>query len=247
VRPRLGLTASVMDTPFGTRRTFLNEPYLQAIEEAGGVGIILTPAHVGDSLQALYEDLDGLVLTGGEDVEPSRYGVPSPHPTVMTVPERDVLEFQLVEWALRDHRPVLAICRGLQVLNVAMGGSLYQDLPTERPEHPAHDQSRAEPVVRRPEPFHAVAVTPGSRLAELVGTTSLQVNSLHHQAIRRLAAGLRAVGIAPDGLVEAAEADPEQPGWIVGVQWHPEELARSGDEASKRLFAGFVGYCLKGR
>jgi putative glutamine amidotransferase len=248
VLPRIGLTASVAPVRPGVRRTFLNEAYLQAIDAAGGVPVVLTPAHAGAGLRALHDLLDGLVLTGGEDVEPARYGEPTAHPTVWTVPERDRLEFQVLEWALAEGRPVLAICRGLQVLNVALGGTLYQDLPSERPEHPAHDQSVAEPAVPRPTPFHRVDVTPGSRLAELVGAATLEVNSLHHQAIRRVAPGLRAVGHAPDGLVEAAEVEGGGPGdLVVGVQWHPEELAGAGDVPSKRLFAGFVEVCARRR
>ncbi len=230
-----------MPTRMGTRRTFLNEPYIVAIQEAGGLPLILTPAHTGASLRELYELLDGLVLSGGEDVEPNRYGEAVAYPSVEAVPERDALELTLIEWALAAGLPVLAICRGIQLLNVALGGTLYQDLPSDRPGHLGHDQMKIEPPWPRTEPHHAVAVLPSSGLCELLGSGTVEVNSMHHQGIKSLAPGLWAVAHAPDGLVEGVEArDPATASFLVGVQWHPEELARTGDPASRRLFEGFV-------
>jgi putative glutamine amidotransferase len=168
VLPRIGLTGSIVPTRMGTRRTFLNEPYVVAVQEAGGLPLVATPAHAGASLRELYELLDGLLLTGGEDVAPERYGEAVAYPSVESVPERDALEFTLLEWALADRLPVFAICRGLQLLNVALGGSLYQDLPSDRPGH-SHDQMKAEPPWPRTEPHHRVTITPGSFLGDLVG------------------------------------------------------------------------------
>ena len=236
--------------PGGTRRTFLNEPYVQAVQDAGGLALVVTPAHAGPSLPALYELFDGLLLTGGEDVAPERYGEGVVHPTVLTVPDRDRLEFTLLEWALRDRLPVLAICRGIQVLNVALGGTLYQDLPSDRPEHAlGHDQMKVEPGGRpRTEPHHAVEVREGSGLADVLGETRLDVNSLHHQGIRVLAPALLDTAHAPDGLIEGIEArDPARAGFLLGVQWHPEELARAGDPPSRRLFERFVAAAAKPR
>ena len=243
--PRIGITGSVfLHKGLGTRRTFLNEPYVVGIRDAGGLPLVLTPAHEGESLRAHYELLDGLLLTGGEDVEPDRYGEPVRCPTVESVPERDRLEFRLCEWALADGLPVLAICRGIQVLNVALGGTLYQDLPTEwrdRPGDVAHDQSKATPPVPRVQPSHVVTVLPGSFLGDLIGEGEHRVNSMHHQGIKALAPRLFPVGYAPDGLIEAVEAnDPAPSAFLVGVQWHPEELALGGDPASRRLFDAFV-------
>jgi putative glutamine amidotransferase len=241
VLPRIGVTGSVMPTRIGTRRTFLNEPYLVGLRDAGGLPLPITPAHEGESLRELYELLDGLCLTGGEDVEPARYGEAVRLPSVESVPERDALEFRLLEWALADGLPVLAICRGIQVLNVALGGTLHQDLPTERPGAVAHDQMKAEPPVPRPEPSHVVIVRPGSFLGDLVGEGELRVNSMHHQGIKALAPGLAAVAHAPDGLVEGVEAAGRAPAaFLLGVQWHPEELLRAGDPGSRRLFEAFV-------
>jgi putative glutamine amidotransferase len=235
------MTASIMPTPMGTRRTFLNEPYVAAIQAAGGLPLVATPAHSGAALRGLYELLDGLLLTGGEDIAPARYGAVDVHPTVTVVPDRDALEFALLEWALADGLPVLAICRGLQLLNVALGGSLYQDLPSERPDHPGHDQMKAEPPWPRTEPHHPVAVVPGSALATALGAERVEVNSMHHQGIKTLAPALLAVAHAPDGLIEGVEGrEPARGGFLLGVQWHPEELARTGDPPSRRLFASFV-------
>lgn len=246
--PRIGLTGSVMPTPMGTRRTFLNEPYVLAIQEAGGLPLILTPAHTGPSLRALYELLDGLVLTGGEDVAPERYREAVRYESVVSVSERDALEFSLCEWALADDLPLLAICRGLQVLNVALGGSLYQDLPSDCPGHLGHDQMKAEPAVPRPEPHHLVTVERGSFFGDLVRESRLDVNSLHHQGIKTLAPGLLPVGHAPDGLVEAVEGPGCALGrFLVGVQWHPEERTRAGDSPSRRLFEGLVAAAAKRR
>jgi putative glutamine amidotransferase len=250
VLPRIGITGSVAPSRIGTRRTFLNEPYLIGVRDAGGLPLVVTPAHQGESLRALYDWLDGLLLTGGEDVEPARYGETVRHASVESVPERDALELQLLEWARADGLPVFAICRGIQVLNVALGGTLYQDLPTEpdRPVGVAHDQGALDPPVPRVAPSHAVTVLPGSFLAGLVGEGERAVNSMHHQGIKALAPGLHPVGFAPDGLVEAVEAaDPAPSIFLVGVQWHPEELAVGGDPASRRLFEAFVTASAKHR
>jgi putative glutamine amidotransferase len=246
VRPKIGLTASIMPTRLGTRRTFLNEPYIAAIQEAGGVPLVVTPAHGGPSLRALFELCDGLVLTGGEDVAPERYGEEVLRPNVEVVPERDALEFTLLEWALAEDLPVLAICRGVQVLNVALGGTLYQDLGTDRPAPLSHDQNLGESPRPRTKPHHPVAIRPGSGLAELMGLEEIDVNSLHHQGIKALAAPLAPVAHAPDGLVEAVEpADPTRWTFLMGVQWHPEELTRAGHAPSRRLFERFVAASAK--
>jgi putative glutamine amidotransferase len=241
VLPRIGVTGSVVTTASGTRRTFLNEPYLEAVRDAGGLPLVATPAHRDQSLRELYELLDGLLLSGGEDVAPERYGEAVAYPSVESVPERDDLELTLLGWALADGLPVLAICRGIQVLNVALGGTLYQDLPSDRPLHLAHDQMKAAPPVPRPQPSHPIRVTAGSALADLTGALTLDVNSMHHQGIKQLAPALSSVAYAPDGLVEAVEpADLARFPFLLGVQWHPEELVRGGDPAARRLFEGLI-------
>ena len=151
--------------------------------------------------------------------------------------------------ALADELPVLTVCRGIQVLNVALGGSLYQDLPSERPGAVLHDQARAEPPVPRIRPSHAVTVLAGTQLGAIVGEGEHRVNSMHHQGLERLAPGLVAVAHAPDGLVEGVEGveadESRSSGFLLGVQWHPEELALGGDAASRRLFEAFVTAVVK--
>lgn len=175
--------------------------------------------------------IDALVLGGGCDVEPSRYGEEArPDAGVETDADRDALDFSLFEAARRDGIPVLAICRGLQVVNVALGGTLVQDVPTERPSALPHDVPGADRTRRE----HNVTIAPGSRLEAIAGGGELSVNSRHHQAIGAIAPGLAVTATSPDGVVEGAEGSGT--GWLVGVQWHPENLAAAGDAPSQGLF-----------
>ena len=173
-----------------------------------------------------------MVLGGGCDVEPARYGQNEvPGARVETDPARDSTDFALFDRARREGVPTLAICRGLQVVNVALGGTLVQDLRTQRPsaaihEGPDGDKTRLD---------HSVRIAPESRLRDIAQAEELRVNSRHHQAIARLAEGLEISGEAPDGTVEAVEAGEP---WLVAVQWHPENLA--ADLPSRRLFAEFA-------
>jgi len=176
---------------------------------------------------------DGLVLGGGVDVDPSRYGRRRlENGTVEVDAERDALDFDLFENARRRGAPILGICRGLQVVNVALGGTLVQDIPAQQPGSGPHEFPR-EPRTRRD---HSVAVAPGTRLAAIVEAREIEVNSRHHQAIERVAEGLYVSAVAPDGVPEAVEAPGRE--WFVAVQWHPENLR--GDSASERLFAEFA-------
>jgi putative glutamine amidotransferase len=177
--------------------------------------------------------LTGLLLTGGGDIEPGRYGQ-TPHATVYDVSsERDALELWATREALARRRPVLAICRGLQVLNVALGGTLVQDIPDEVGRTIAHSQ----PTPRQ-QATHTVKVDHGSRLADILGAVEVEVNSFHHQAVKDLGTGLRTVATAPDGVVEGLELPDAEP-LVVGVQWHPEELV-AHDDAARNLFAALV-------
>jgi putative glutamine amidotransferase len=214
-------------------RSHLNATYVRAVQQGGGVPVLLPP-HLGEgALAALCERMDGLLLTGGGDLDPARFGQER-HPTVYDVaPLRDDLELELTRRALEEDRPVLAICRGIQVLNVALGGTLVQDLPSERPGPIVHSQTAP-----RHEPTHPVKVQgEGSRLGEVLGAPEVQVNSMHHQAIDRLGGGLREVAWAPDGVIEGVEMPG--PGFVLGVQWHPEELV-GHDPAARSLFAAVV-------
>jgi putative glutamine amidotransferase len=188
-------------------------------------------------LRALYDRLDGLLLPGGADLDPVWYGeVARPECGVEGVdPLRDRVELALTRWALADERPVLGICRGQQTLNVAAGGTLYQDVG-----HQVSGAWRHQYLGERSELVHPIAVAPDSRLARVFGATEFRVNSIHHQAVARLAPGLRDVAHAPDGVIEGLEhaAHP----FALAVQFHPEELTPD-HEPSSRLFAAFVAAC----
>jgi putative glutamine amidotransferase len=179
----------------------------------------------------------GLVLTGGEDVDPSRYG-DRPHPALGPVSRaRDATELALVGAARERGLPTLAICRGIQVVNVGLGGTLVQDLPSQRTDAAAHELDE-----RRGNRVHDVDVEPGSRLGTILGATTLGVNSIHHQAIDRLGASMRVCARAADGVIEGVESiDPRW--WMVGVQWHPEELTTTPEPWDRRLLAAFAAAC----
>ncbi len=231
--PLIGVTTSVTigKTP---ERAYVNSAYLHAIQQAGGVPVALPPQLSAASLARLCRGLDGLLLTGGGDLDPALYGE-TPHPTVCEVaPARDALECSAVRIALDRRLPILAICRGVQLLNVALGGTLFQDVGTDPGTELAHSQR--EP---RDQPTHKVRVQAGSRLAETLGTDELEVNSMHHQAVKGLGAGLAAVAWAPDRIIEGVEVT-DASRFVLGVQWHPEELC--GDsEPARRLFTALVG------
>jgi len=218
----------------------LNVQYVTAVEEPGGTAVLLTPGHDAESVERLVGIAHGLVLTGGEDVDPALYGQ-EPHPALDSVnPARDQVELAALRAALARGIPVLAICRGIQLLNVALGGTLYQDLPSQRAGDVLHEQGA--PVGHR---WHHATVQAGSGIETILGTRELFINSFHHQAIDRLAPSLRAVVWASDGVVEGVEGKDHP--WLYGVQWHPErgEAESPGDERDpdRRLFWAFIQAC----
>jgi putative glutamine amidotransferase len=178
-------------------------------------------------------EFDGVVLGGGIDVEPHHYGErPAPDAGLELDAERDATDFAVLEKARAQGKPVLGICRGLQVVNVAMGGTLVQDIPSQRPSDVGHQTPKGEKTRRA----HTVRLEPGSLLRGIAGSAEIEVNSRHHQAVAAAAPGLRVSAASPDGLVEALEAAGGP--WLVAVQWHPENLA--GDGPSEALFREFV-------
>ena len=231
--PLIGITTSIT---VGTvpERAYVNGAYVRAVQEAGGIPILLTPHFTPEVQAALWQRLDGLVLTGGGDIEPARFGE-ARHPAVDEVaPARDDLEIDLTRLAVADAVPLFAICRGIQVLNVALGGALVQDLPSEWPDALPHSQKAP-----RTQPTHAVKVMgEGTHLGRVLGALELDVNSMHHQAIKQLGEGLREVAWAPDGVVEGVEM-PGDDRFVLGVQWHPEELV-AHDQAARNLFTAIV-------
>jgi putative glutamine amidotransferase len=210
----------------------LNRAYFDALESAGGLALPIPITPDVDRLRSYYELLDGLLLPGGADVEPWRYGaVARDDCNLHLMPELDQAELTLARWAISDRLPVLAICRGIQVLNVACEGTLWQDLKVEGATREEHDREPRDLLV------HGLDVEPGTLLAQTLGETHVRVNSLHHQAIRNLGPSLRAVAHSPDGLVEGVELPDAE--FVVGIQCHPEELSRK-ERWAARLFAGLV-------
>jgi putative glutamine amidotransferase len=215
------------------RRVRVNAAYATAIRGAGLLPLVLPVLDPADADAAL-DGMAGLVLTGGEDVSPGLYGS-TPHPALGDTHDgRDAFEIALVKAARARALPTLAICRGIQVLNVALGGTLVQDIPSEWAHPIAHDGDWP-----RSARVHEVEVTPGSRLAQALGSERPIVNSMHHQAVRTVASPLAIVARAPDGIVEGVEW-PDDEWWMVGVQWHPEELTASPEPWDRSLFAAFA-------
>lgn len=210
--------------------------YRQAIERSGGDVVILTPAYDRETLASRVDQMRGLLLPGGIDVDPRFYGEARHAKLEETDEALDRFEMELVRTCLERGIPVLGICRGCQLMAVHFGGSLYQDLPSQRP--PAHGVSHRIRVGSESQPcFHGLEITRGSRLFRMLGMASARVNSYHHQAVKRVPPGFRITARAPDGVIEAIEATGDA--FVVGVQFHPEWL-RLEDPRFGRLFHGLV-------
>lgn len=206
--------------------------YMDSILASGGVPIMLPFAEDDERITQLSEMCDGFVFTGGQDVAPEIYGETVKFDNVGCCKKRDALERALLEKALQQDKPILGVCRGVQFLNAALGGTLYQDLPSEVPSLLEHHQNPPYDV-----PIHAVTVTPGTPLHTLSGKEELMVNSYHHQAIKALSPQLACMAVASDGIIEAAYMPNKK--FVFAVQWHPEFLF-AVDETSRRIFRAFI-------
>jgi putative glutamine amidotransferase len=226
--PTLSIPAGLKPERFG-----INQSYVRALEVAGAVPVLIPLVADEQRLRVLYQRLDGIVFPGGKDVSPSRYGEEAIGELNDIEPIRDQVELSLARWALNDDLPVLGICRGQQLINVALRGSLYQDLRHQgatRVDHSDADGRARDALI------HTVRLDPDSRLAQLIDETEVEVNSLHHQAVKEVGSGLQVTGRSPDGVIEAVEDKDRR--FLIAVQWHPEEMR---DIAwVQRLFAGFV-------
>jgi putative glutamine amidotransferase len=232
--PIIGVTSNLLSAGNGRIASVaVGEAYIQSVLRAGGIPVIIPVGLSEPELRLLLSRLDGILLTGGGDIDPARFdGVP--HPRVYDVdPRRDDLEIRLVQQAAERGTPFLGICRGIQAINVALGGSLYTDLADHLPGSLKHDHF---PDIPRNFLAHEVAVTPESKLAKILGGSAFQVNSLHHQGVQRLAPGLTASAFAPDRVVEAVELQGHPFG--IGVQWHPEWLQELAPQ--RQLFQALV-------
>ena len=226
-RPLIGLTMGPLKDDADVLQ--VRATYIRAVEQAGGVPVPVPPLRSA-ALHELLGHLNGLIFPGGLDVEPAVYGE-ARDPRTEINPGLDALELEVAHFAIDSEVPTLGICRGQQLLNVALGGSLVQHIDD-------HRQQGSRSALT-----HALRVEPGSRLADVLGATELNVNTLHHQAVDRLGRGLRAVAWAPDGTVEGLESETHP--WLVSVQFHPEELVHF-HTPSVRLLSAFVDACRVG-
>jgi putative glutamine amidotransferase len=236
-RPFIGVNADFV--PAGKRgpaRIQLHAGYADAVTTAGGYPVVLAPCGAEVDLDPVLDRLDGIILTGGLDLDPRRHGLPT-HPAVVAMAERrDSADRELVRRILDRQLPILAIGLGMQQLNVALGGTLFLHLPEELPRALPHLDLTGGPH------RHLVLLEPGARVDEIYGGGELRVNSQHHQAVRELGAGMRVAARAPDGVIEAIESvDPNS--FCIGVQWHPESETASALDS--QLFESFMQACVR--
>ncbi len=231
-KPIIGITCHTV--PGTLERSSVVQAYVDAIQHTGGAPLLIPIGLDPDGMRAIYSALDGLLLPGGIDVSPDRYHQERHAMLGEVDPMRDELEITLAAWAVEDDLPVLGICRGIQVLAVAAGGSLFQDLPSERTSEVAHEVRE----FGRDFLSHRIDVECNSRLGRALGCASSQVNSFHHQAVRDVPPGFVVTALSEDGVIEGIEATDRQ--FIVGVQCHPEAMWNTTAPEYLGLFAAFV-------
>lgn len=238
--PVIGITANTVSSKDTlSAQVVLSQTYIDAVTRAGGIAVILPSTLAGDALETAFSRLDGVLLSGGSDVDPIRFnGVP--HPRVYGIDAaRDELEIQIVSLAVRYDKPFMGICRGIQAINVALGGSLFTDIGDQLAGSLRHD---CYPDLPRDYLAHPISIKPSSRLEGILEGLHFEVNSLHHQGIQQLAPGLQAVAVAPDGLVEAVELPDHVFG--LAVQWHPECLQEHAPH--RALFNALISASARG-
>lgn len=234
MRPLIGIPCFAAERAGSLRPIYgNNQSYVRAVELSGGVPLLIPPLADPSSHAAIRSRLDGLLLSGGGDIDPKLYGEERIPECGEIEAGRDEEELDAARWALDQGVPILGVCRGLQILNVLHGGTLYQDITTQRPNSPRHDHTSHPRSWRS----HEIAINPDSRLAGILGSPRQVVNSLHHQAIDRIGDGIEITAWSEDGIAEAMEIPGDS--FVIAVQYHPEELYPD-DEPSRRLFAAFV-------
>lgn len=231
MKPIIGIACG-HEAKEGRDRYYVNTVNIRMVAENGGVPVLLPNPFDEDKLKAALDMVDGLYLPGGVDVDPHLYGEEPLAGMGSFDPDWDAVDVVVAKAALERNMPILGICRGMQVLNVAAGGTLYQDIPSQVPGALKHSQKGPRWAAS-----HAVELDGESRLAKTLGATELRINSYHHQAVKDVAPGFRAVANAPDGVIEAIESTQHR--YAVGVQWHPE-LMIERDPMYKALFVDFI-------
>lgn len=232
MKPLIGITTNQSHNVYWQPTIMLMQSYVNALIQAGGVPVLIPSLIAEDGWEAVYSRLDGILFSGGGDISLERFSG-EPHPRIDDVDQlRDSIELNFVKAAAADGKPFLGICRGCQVINVALGGSLYTHISDQLTDALDHDY----PGNKRTVLVHEVKIEEGTRIAEIYAEPIILVNSLHHQGLKDIAPSLRITGNAPDGLVEAVEL-PDHP-FGLGVQWHPEWL--TDQESTRNLFRKFV-------
>ena len=228
-KPIIGIGCDIHRVEGERERAFVYLPYVEAVRRAGAIPLLIPPQP--ENAEELMNELDGFLLAGGEDCDPAAYGEER-HPTVTETCDvrRQSNDLALAEAARRHQVPMLGICLGLQVMNVAAGGTLIQDIDSQ---HDTEIRHASEPADRA---RHDVIIEKGTHLASVLSEAELNVNSSHHQAVRKVGQGLRVTALAPDGVVEGVE-DPKHP-FYLGVQWHPEDMIEEGSASA--LFAALI-------
>ena len=244
--PLIGITADLSGIDSNRNHSqseptfFLPQRYVSAVEQAGAIALILPANDSKDRLRRYMNLLDGLVISGGNfDIHPRYYGEKPINQLGIIKPERTEFELELATSALKRDLPVLGICGGAQAINVVLGGSLYQDIAAQLPDAAEHQQSARKTVGG-----HRIRVQDGTRLLKIIGRPSLEVNTTHHQAIKKLGRGLVVNAVAEDGIVEGIESTQHE--FVLGLQWHPEVLAPR-QMLHRRIFLAFVAICRKHR
>lgn len=233
-KPIIGISSTI-EKHNNIPSVHLHEKFVRAVINGGGIPIVI-PIGTDELAERTVSLCDGIILSSGEDIDPASYQA-NPAPQLQkTNLKRDKVEYALITYALKQQKPILAICRGLPMLNAALGGTVIQDIQTYMPNAINHFQQ-----AERPEATHDIQIDIGSRLYQVFQSSKIRVNSMHHQAIDVLAHSLKIVASAPDGVIEAVEGMIEKP-LLWGVQWHPEEMAVE-DPSMVRLFKEFVAEC----
>lgn len=237
-RPIIGITTQTLEAIPGElpRCWVMSQRYVDVLTQAGALPWVVALTRDMATLRAVYERLDGVFLPGGVDMDPSTYRESKLAVCGPTDPDRDRVEIALVQWAMAERKPLLAVCRGVQVLNVAAGGTLYQDLEHWTADPIKHDYWPSDGH-HRDDLVHEIRVERGTQLASIMGAGVSTVNSMHHQGVKTLAPSLVPNAYAPDGLIEGVEGRDDA--YLLGVQWHPEELVEQAQSA-RRLFESFI-------
>jgi putative glutamine amidotransferase len=235
IRPIITVSLGEREISDGPNLWGDHKTYFSCIIDSGGTPLAVPPVTDNSLLRHYYELSDGILIPGGDDVDPREYGEERVVECGPSDLRKDFVERTLINWAREDRKPILGLCRGSQILNVVYGGSLFQDLPSQRKSDLPHKSVPNKWF----ESLHSIRIVEDSRLGQLLQTSEIGVNSLHHQAVKSVGAGLRAVAFAPDGVVEAVESELLDH-FAIGIQCHPESMYTEAEPRFRRLFQAFI-------